>query len=175
MVETGALRYAARVDVRREVSNPAGDIGFLPSISTMNPTQAQLLDLPASDAYHRYDALAYVDAYDAVLNCDYAFLAYKETDSDGSWRVRIRSSQTAGAVFEPVAIRMKARETGAQGKPWFQWGYSFDPSAGDPRNIQFRVHVVNGQAAEVEMFVQLRKFDGTADAPKTVKFAWPNS
>jgi hypothetical protein len=134
---------------------------------------AQLIEAPVSDSNYRYETLGYVDAYDAVLNCDYAFVAYKETDSSGAWRVRIKSSQTAGAVFEPAAMRSKARETSAQGKPWFQWGYSFDPSAGDPRNIQFRVHVENGQAKAIEMLVQLRKFDGTADTAKSVMFAWP--
>jgi hypothetical protein len=120
-----------------------------------------------------YQHLAYVDAYDAVINLDYAFVAYKETDSNGDWRVRIKSSQTAGGVFEPAAMRSNARSMGAQGKPWFQWGYSFDPSAGDLRNIQFRVHVKDGQPAEIEIFVQLRKADGSADAAKSVKFAWP--
>lgn len=134
---------------------------------------AQLVEAPASDANYRYETLGYVDAYDAVLNCDYAFVAYKETDSGGDWRVRIKSSQTAGAVFERAAMRSKARETGAQGKPWFQWGYSFDPSASDPRMVQFRVHVGNGQPSEVEMVVRLRKADGTADTAKSVKFAWP--
>ena len=134
---------------------------------------AQLIEAPVSDANHKYETLGYVDAYDAVINCDYAFVAYKEVDSNGDWRVRIKSSQTAGAVFEPAAMRSKARETGAQGKPWFQWGYSFDPSASDVRNIQFRVHVADGKPAQVEMLVQLRKFDGTADTAKSVKFAWP--
>lgn len=134
---------------------------------------AQLIEAPVSDSNYRYETLGYVDAYDAVLNCDYAFVAYKETDSSGAWRVRIKSSQTAGAVFEPAAMRSKARETSAQGKPWFQWGYSFDPSASDLRNIQFRVHVENGQAKTIEMLVQLRKFDGSADAAKSVMFAWP--
>ena len=136
---------------------------------------AQLIEAPASDANYRYEPLGYIDAYDAVLNCDYAFVAYKETDSSGSWRVRIKSSQTAGAVFEPAAIRLKARETGAQGKPWFQWGYSFDPSAGDKRNIQFRVHVANGQPAEVEMLVQLRKSAGSADQAKWVRCGGPTA
>lgn len=134
----------------------------------------QLIDTPNSTpGGAQYQQLAYVDAYDAVLNCDYAFVAYKETDSSGNWRVMVRSSQTAGGSFEPDAMRSNARAAGAQGKPWFQWGYSFDPSAGDPRCIQFRVHVANGQPSEVEIFVQLRKFDGTADAPKSVKFPWP--
>jgi hypothetical protein len=133
----------------------------------------QLIETPANvPGGTQYQHLGYVDAYDAVLNCDYAYVAYKETDSSG-WRVRIKSSQTAGGVFEPDAMRSNARAAGAQGKPWFQWGYSFDPSAGDPRCVQFRVHVANGQPSEIEMFVQLRKFDGTSDAPKSVKFAWP--
>ncbi|MEO7412184.1 MAG: hypothetical protein ABIZ81_02410 [Opitutaceae bacterium] len=134
----------------------------------------QLISAPACVAGGaQYQHLAYVDAYDAVLNGDYAFVAYKETDSSGEWRVRIKSSQTAGAVFEPAAMKSNARSAGAQGKPWFQWGYSFDPSSGDLRNIQFRVHVKDGQPAEIEMLVQLRKADGSADAAKSVKFAWP--
>lgn len=138
-----------------------------------SPTNKQLLDVPASvPGGATYQQLGYVDVYDAVLNCDYAFIAYKETDSFG-WRVRIKSSQTAGAVFEPDAMRSNARSTSAQGKPWFQWGYSFDPEPRDPRCIQFRVHVANGQPAAIEMYVQLRKADGTADAPKSVTFPWP--
>ena len=134
----------------------------------------QLIETPASvPGGATYQHLAYLDAYDAVLNCDYAFVAYRETDSNGDWRVRIKSSQTAGAVFEPAMMTSNARSTSAQGKPWFPWGYSFDPSAGDARTIQFLVHVSNGQPSEVEMFVQLRKFDGSADTAKSVKFAWP--
>ena len=134
----------------------------------------QLIETPENiSGGAQYEHLAYVDAYDAVLNLDYAFVAYKETDSSGEWRVRIKSSQTAGAVFEPAMMKSNARSTGAQGKPWFQWGYSFDPSAGDLRNIQFRVHVADGQPSAIEMFVELRKADGSADAPKSVTFPWP--
>jgi len=132
----------------------------------------QLVEAPESDSNYQYETLGYIDAYDAVLNCDYAFVAYKETDSSG-WRVRIKSTQTAGAVFEPDMIRNQARAAGAQGKPWFQWGYSFDPESSDPRCIQFRVHVADGQPSSIEMFVQLRKFDGSADEARTVSFPWP--
>jgi hypothetical protein len=134
-----------------------------------------LIEALASYASCRYETLAYLAAYDAVLNCDFAFVAYKETQASGEWRVWIRSAQTPGALFEPAVMRSKARETAAQGKTWFQWGYSFDPSPGDPRNIQFRVHVKDGQPSEVEMFVQLRQYDGSADAAKSVKFVWPRA
>lgn len=137
-------------------------------------SQSPLLEAPASvPGGATYQHLAYVDAYDAVLNCDYAFVAYKETDSNGDWRVRIKSSQTAGAVFEPSMMRSNARSTAAQGQPWFQWGYSFDPSPADPRCIQVRVHVNNGLPSEIEIHVQLRKFDGSPDAAKSVRFPWP--
>lgn len=136
-------------------------------------SKAPLIETPANvPGGAQYQHLAYLDAYDAVLNCDYAFVAYKETDSFG-WRVRIKSSQTAGAVFEPDAMKNNARAASAQGKSWFQWGYSFDPSPSDPRCIQFRVHVANGLPQEIELFVQLRKFDGTPNTPVSIRFPWP--
>lgn len=135
--------------------------------------KTQLIEAPANTAGIRYESLGYVDAYDAVLNCDYAFVAYKEIDSDGAWRVRIKSSQTAGAVFEPEAMRLKARETSARGLPWFSWGYSFDPSPSDLRNIQFRVHVAGDKPAEIEIFVQLRAADGSSSEAHSVRFPWP--
>jgi hypothetical protein len=139
-----------------------------------DPANPQLVHTPDNiTGGAQYQQLAYVDAYDAVLNIDYAFVAYKETDGNGDWRVRIKSSQTAGAVFEPAMMKSNARSTGAQGKPWFPWGYSFDQSAEDARWIEFRVHVENGLPSEIEMYVRLRKFDGTADTPKSVKFPWP--
>ena len=132
-----------------------------------------LIEPPPSDSERKYETLAYVAAYDAVLNCDYAFVAYKEIDWGGDWRIRIKSSQTAGGVFEPAIIRNQARWAAGQGKTSFQWGYSFDPSPGDPRTIQFRVHLKDGQPNEVEIFVQLRQYDGAADVSHSVKFAWP--
>lgn len=137
-------------------------------------SETPLIEAPASvPGGTQYQTLAYLDAYDAVLDSDYAFVAYKETDSNGDWRVRISSKHTAGGVFEPAMMKSNARSAGAQGKAWFPWGYSLDPSEGDPRCVQFRVHVQNGQASEIEIFVQTRKFDGTADEAKSVKFAWP--
>jgi hypothetical protein len=133
----------------------------------------QLVDIPADTTSVRYQRLGYLDAYDAVLDCDYAFVAYRETDADGSWRVRIRSSQTAGAVFEPAMMQKNARAAGARGEPSFAWGYSFDPSPSDVRCIRFLVHVQDGQPAAIEMFVQLRRADGSADLPVTARFPWP--
>jgi hypothetical protein len=140
------------------------------------PARAPLAEAPASDASRSYETLGYVEAYDAVLNCDYAFIAYKEMEKGSNqWRLCIKSTQTAGGSFDPVAIRSKARETGAQGKPYFTWGYNFEPSAADPRQIEFRVHVADGLPNTVEIFVRLRKADHSADEAKSVKFAWPQA
>src|SRR5262245_49868492 len=137
---------------------------------------AQLIEAPASDSSYEITPLAYLDAYDAVLNDDYAFAAYKETDrSTGAWRVRIKSRHTAGAVFEPDMMRSQARAAGAQGKPYFTWGFSLDPSAGDPRCVQFRVHVAGGKPSKIEMFAQMRLHGGATDAPRTATFAWPET
>ena len=84
--------------------------------------------------------------------------------------MRIRGLQTSGAVLEPPMIRGKARETSAQGKPWFAWGFGIEPTSADPRRVQFRVHCRDGAAIEVEMLLQMRKFDHSADAPRSVRF-----
>ncbi len=134
----------------------------------------KLIEAPASSSTQTITVLGELDAYDAVLNDDYAFVAYKEVDtSSGEWRVRIKARHLTGVVFEPEAMRLNARSAGAQGKPFFTWGNCIDPSAGDPRSVQYRVHVKDGKPSEIEIYVQLRKADGSADAAKSVRFAWP--
>ena len=134
----------------------------------------KLIEAPDSTDTTTYETLAYVDDYDAVTDSDYAFVAYKERSrSTGEWCVRIRSRGASGAVFEPEAIRLQARATGAQGKPYFVWGFQIEPSAGDPRRVEFRVHVVNRLASAIEMVVQLRNADHSASAEKSVTFPWP--
>jgi hypothetical protein len=136
--------------------------------------QPQLIEAPAADFNRRYETLAYLEAYDAVLDSDYAFVAYQETErSSGRSTVKVASRNTAGASFEPVAIRQRCRAAGARDEPFFTWGYAFSPSASDPRQIEFRVHVEAGAPKEIEIFVRLRRADHSADQPKSVRFPWP--
>ncbi len=133
-----------------------------------------LIEAPASDSSTAYQTLAYLAAYDAVNDDDYAFVVYKETSlASGAWRVRVKSRNTAGGVFEPAAMAQQARAAGAQGLPYFVWGYQLSPSPGDLRQIEFRVQVENGKPHRLELFVQLRRFDHTADAACTVTCDWP--
>lgn len=140
----------------------------------MSVTEAQLVEAPATSDSYTYEQLGYLQARDAVLHLNYAFVAYKETErSSGNWCVRIKSSQTAGAVFEPKMIAEKALMTSEEGKPYFVWGYNFEPSQGDPRMIEFRVHVAGEKPGAIEMVARLRKADHSAGEVKSVKFPWP--
>ncbi len=131
------------------------------------------LDIPSSNGFTTYEKLADIAARDGVLHLAYEYLAYRETDSDGSWRVRIRGSQTAGAVFEPTAMEREALKASDANAPHFVWGYTFEPAADDPRHIEFRVHCADGAPTEIEMFLRLRKGDGSPAEPKSVRFPWP--
>ncbi|MEO6996329.1 MAG: hypothetical protein ABI273_22180 [Lacunisphaera sp.] len=155
-------------------AKPAKSLRIENFIAESPAARAPLVEAPVSDASRLYQTLGYVEAYDAVLNCDYAFVAYQETEqASGQWRVCIKSTQTAGGSFDPAAIRGKARETGAQGRSYFTWGYQFEPTAGDPRQIEFRVYVADGGPSEVEIFVRLRKADHSADQARAIRFRWP--
>ena len=140
----------------------------------MKILKTPLLRTPISGSTTKYETLGYIDAHDAVLDCDYAFLAYKETNREnGEWRVRIKSSQTAGAEFDPAVIRAQSRVAAAEGQSCFTWGYSFEPRVADVRQIEFRVHVVAAEPAEIEIFVRLRNADHTGSEPKSLRFPWP--
>jgi hypothetical protein len=135
---------------------------------------AALIEAPASTSTQQITPLATLDGYDAVLNDDYAFVAYKETDiSSGEWRVRIKARHLTGVVFEPEAMRLQSRAAGAQGKPYFTWGNGIDPSAGDPRLLSYRVHVADGKPSKIEIALQLRNADHSAAPAKSVSFPWP--
>lgn len=134
-----------------------------------------LMEAPASTPSQAIEMMGAIDAYDAVLNDDYAFVMFKETDRDsGAWRVRIKGRHMTGVVFEPEQMRFQARAAGAQGKLFFTWGNGIDPSTGDARMIQYRVHVADSKPAAIEIVLQTRLADGTAAAAKSLKQAWPS-
>lgn len=123
---------------------------------------------------HVYETLGYINAYDAVLANDYTFVAFKETRrSDNKWCVRISSLGNTGVVFDPPTIMQLARRAAARGEPYFTWGDTLEARAGDPRRIEFRVHVVSGKPAEVEIFLQMRQSDHSPGLSKSIRFSWP--
>lgn len=52
-------------------------------------------------------------------------------------------------------------------------GWAFTVLGVVARHTQFRADVAGGKPSEIKIFVQVRKFDDTAEAPVSVKFAWP--
>lgn len=143
--------------------------------SAFSPPPRMLVEAPASDAACDYRTLAYVEAYDAVLNDDYAFVAYQEVSrfDPAQWRVRIKSRHTAGAVFEPEQMRLQARSAAAVNKTHFLWGPTLEPSPGDCRCIEFRVHVVTGKPKCIEICLRMRNADGSPGEERSTAFDWP--
>lgn len=136
-------------------------------------TATQLLSAPESSVDLKVTQLAYLDAYDAILNDDYAWVAYRETEASGTWRVRIKARHLTGVVFEPAMMQSNARSASAQGKHFFTWGNGMEASSGDARRVEYRVHVEGGKPVAIEVLAQMRKADGAADAARSVRFAWP--
>lgn len=136
-------------------------------------TAAHLLSAPQSTTDMHITPLASLDAYDAILHDEYAWIAYRETEPSGAWRVRIKSRHLTGVVFEPAMMQNQARSAAAQGKPFFNWGNGIDPSAADARRVEYRVYVEGGKPATIEIIAQMRKADGSADTMKSARFPWP--
>lgn len=129
---------------------------------------------PVSDRWMRYDALAYLEAWDLASGEEHAFLAFQELSLiDGGWRVRVRSRLTAGGVFEPAAMAQQAQAATARGEDWFSWGYQRLPSADDARHIVFRVHVLAGRPTQLELYARLRCANGQPAPACTTRCAWP--
>ena len=69
----------------------------------MNDLMTKLLiEAPANDANGRYETLAYVAAYDAVLNCDYAFVASRK-------QIPVASGACASSLRRRLALSSNHR------------------------------------------------------------------
>lgn len=140
----------------------------------MAPRRGAYLRVPVSDLRTRYEVLAHLEAHDDVSGDLHAFLAYKETDlASGVWRVRVKSLQTAGGVFEPVTMAQQAQAAATRGETYFTWGYQLAPCAADLRQIEFRVHVLNRRPARLELYARLRRADSSPAAPCVAVCDWP--
>lgn len=134
------------------------------------------VQLPVSDRWTRYEPLVRLEAWDACSDEAHAFLAYREVNLvDGAWRVRVVSALTAGALLEPVAMAQQAQAAAARGAPGFVWGYRQLPRAGDPRHIEFRLHVEEGRVAQLELYARLRRPDGSPAGPCSACCRWPGA
>ena len=85
----------------------------------------------------------------------------------------LQTSRKCGRWASLVALRKNARSANAQGKPYFTWGAGIEPSPGDARLIEYRLHHKDGKPTELEIALQMRKADGSAGEAKTLRVKWP--
>jgi hypothetical protein len=140
-------------------------------------TNDQVVQAPKSSPHTEVEQLAYLESFDAVVDKDYALVVYKETKTDsGKWVIRIKSSVTAGAVFDPDSSAFKAAAKKAAGhdEPHFVWGFNLQPKEGDPRLVENRVLLGgDGKPSALEVHLITRKADGAARDELVETVAWP--
>jgi hypothetical protein len=137
----------------------------------------QVVRAPKSSSHTQVEQLAYVESFDAVVDKDYAFVLYKETNTaTGKWVIRIKSSVTAGAVFDPDSSALKGalKKAAAHDEPHIAWGFRLQPSEGDPRLVETRILIDgDGRPTSLEHHLVTRKADQSARDEQVVTVPWP--
>lgn len=137
----------------------------------------QVVPAPTSSSHTEVEQLAYVESFDAVVDKDYAFVIDKETKTaTGKWVIRIKSSVTAGAVFDPdsSALNGAIKRAAGHDEPHIVWGFSLQPSKGDPRLVETRLLIDgDGRPTSLEHHLITRKADQAARDEKVVTVPWP--
>jgi hypothetical protein len=136
----------------------------------------QAIDLPKSSSSILYEQLGYIDSFDAVVDKLYAFLIYKETSTDNKkWVVRIKSSVTAGAVFDPEnkSLQSAIQKAHAHKQAYVVWGFNLVPKGDDPRLVENRIfYDENGEFSKFEVHLVTRDNEGKALPEKVVTINW---
>lgn len=139
----------------------------------------QAIHAPKSTQHMKIEQLAYVDSFDAVVDKDYAYVVYKETKTDtGRWVIRIKSSVTAGAAFDPCSSALKSALKKAAGHDETQviWGFNLQPRENDPRLVENRILIDgDGRPTALEIHLVTRKADHSARDEKVVTVPWPEA
>lgn len=138
----------------------------------------QVVQAPGSSAHIAVEQLAYLESFDAVVDKDYALVAYKETKTDtGTWVVRIKSASTAGATIDPdsKSLQQAFKKAAAHDEEYVVWGYNLTPRDGDPRLVENRIFVGgDAKPTHVEIHLVTRKADGSPMEEQVARFDWPS-
>ena len=138
---------------------------------------SQLVQAPASSHHTKIEELGYVESYDAVIDKDYALVAYAETKTaTGKTVVKVKSLNTAGSAFDAGhdAFRKALRAAMVRGEEYLIWGFRFNTSENDPRVVENHVFGdEQGNPSALELHLVTRKIDGSAAEPKVVRVDWP--
>lgn len=138
----------------------------------------QIIGLPKSSAHMDMEQLAYVSSFDAVVDKEYAYLVYKETNLDtGKWVVRIKGSVTAGTVFDPANVSLKnaLKKAAAHDEAYAVWGFNLKPTDRDPRLVENRIFFdERGNPTALEVHLITRKADRSPMQEQSVRVPWPS-
>ena len=137
----------------------------------------QLIFPPKSTDRKKVTQLAYLHAYDVIVDKDYAYVAYKEEDvSTGKWIFKISAKSTAGASIDPNHAVFKTNIESAvkKGQSHMVFGFNLQPKDDDPRLVENRVCFDESQnPTHIEIRVVARKADGSPTREQLAKIDWP--
>lgn len=137
----------------------------------------QVVYAPKSSSHTQVEQLAYLESFDVPVDKFYAFVAYKETKiPSGKWVVRIKSSVTAGTVFDPgnASLKNSLKKAAAREEEYLVWGFNLKPKEGETRLVENRILFdADGKPTFIEMHLITRKADFSPKEEKVAKFPWP--
>jgi len=139
---------------------------------------AHVISPPKSTDRLEITELAYLNAYDPIVDKDYGFTAYVERKPDsGKWQLRIGAKSTAGASLDPdhASFRTRIDQAADAGDDHVCFGFRMEPKPDDPRKVENRLYFdADRQPTRVEIEVVTRRIDGTAREPLVASFDWPS-
>lgn len=139
--------------------------------------EKQVLSAPKSSGSTLIDELAYINSYDVIANSDYAYLAYKATNTKtGKWILKIKAKVTSSTSIDPNdrSLRRSIMKAAKEGKDYITTGFSLTPKDNDPRLVENRVYFDKSlNPTRVEIHIVTRNVDGSPTEKKVAKFKWP--
>jgi hypothetical protein len=137
----------------------------------------RLIQPPESTDRAQIEDLAYVESRDEVVGKDYAYAAWKETDTrTGKWRLRIQGTVTAHTNLDPFhpSVRSNMAKAAVAGQMYSVFGFQMKPRDDDARLVENRLHFDEElRPQRVTIHLVTRNGDGTPKEEQTAEFPWP--
>jgi len=139
--------------------------------------EEQIVKAPESTDRAKIEPLGYFSSHDAIVNKDYAYAVYKETNtSNDNWYLKIKATCTAGTSLDPEhsSVRQNISNAAKSGKDYIVFGFNLVPKGDDPRLVENRMYFDDDlNPKRVSMHLITRNADGTPTDEQTVEFDWP--
>lgn len=137
----------------------------------------QIVSAPKPTGSKQVEPLAYLASYDAVVDKDYAYAFWKETDANkGTWEIRFKGSVTAGGALNPnhPSFRSNMSKAAKAGLDYAVLGFNLTPKESDPRHFETRVHFdADLNPSHIDVRLVTRRADGSPNEPQVARIEWP--